>query len=473
MELEGVVSNRDGIGARVFVEADGVIQLRENGGGFRRYAQDQMLLHFGLAEYTRAERVKVEWPSGIKQEIINIPANQILRVVEPSFPSPLGKPEFSPGQSLGVYLWKDTFDGPYHLRASGNGPLSIFKVNILADQPFSSVVPWRLEGNDNLSWTDNYLSFTSRLYTGEDGIDFVLPPGVEALIAVELDGRPNPRQLHVGNSGQPIAPTGWVSDVDQLPAIPNFQPGEDLGLFVGTGSVPGEILARWNGDGPPPTHSAALKVVSSKGFQDVQTVSFEPCCDELMVDDWCVRAFATMNSWWDGLNIQLPADSTIGFTYHQDGLFQSHRVNGTTRDLGQANAYALPLPDIVGDPIYDSEQDKGLFVWRSESGVWKLRVTAGGNYGRYEGAIFSSLPVVSADGVGVESNDVVDISADQTRIDFTLQVWKHYQDGIDIVIPEGSEVSLELNGNTAEAASLVQVGGDRWPLESLPVALAK
>jgi hypothetical protein len=68
----------------------------------------------------------------------------------------------------------------------------------------------------------------------------------------------------------------------------------------------------------------------------------------------------------------------MGISYHQDGLFQMHRVNGATRDLG-----------------------------------------------------------------------------------------------IDMVLPGGSEVSLELNGNSTEAASLVQVGGDRWPIESLPVVLAK
>ena len=344
-------------------------------------------------------------------------------------------------------------------------------MDILADQPFTNVVPVKLESNDKLVWAQNYLSFTSRITTGQDGIDFELPPGTEALIAVRLDGYPNPRQLHVGNSGQPTTPIGWVLDVDQFPGMPDFQPGEDLGLFVGSGSVPGEILARWNGDGQP--HTAALKVISSKGFEAVETESFEPCCDELVIDDWFVYASATMSAWWDGLDIQVPADSAIGISYHQDGLFQMHRVNGASRDLGQANAYALPPADIFGVPIYDSSQDKGLFVWRSKSGDWKLRVTAGGDYGRYEGAIVSSLPVVSADGVGLESNDVLEVSADKTRIDFTFQVWKRAQDGINMILPEDSEVSLELNGNTAEAASLVQVGGDRWPIDSLPVALTK
>jgi hypothetical protein len=345
IDLEGVLSNRDGIGTRLFATAGGVTQIRQQAGGMHAKSQNHQRVHFGLAGNERVDSLIIEWPSGTSHEITNIPANQIIRVVEPRYPSVIGKPEYSPGEAPGVYLWKETFDGPYHLRVSGDGWLSVFKVEILAEQPFTSVVPIGLERNDNLFWLDNYLNLTSRVRLWEDGIDFALPPGTEALIAVELDGRPNPRQLHIGRSGQPITPTGWVLDVKQLPPIPipEFQPGEDLGLFVGTGSLPDEILARWNGDGQG--HTATLKVISSNAFQDVQSINFEACCDSLLIDVWSVRVSATMNAGWDGLDIRVPADSAIGISYHQDGFFQSHRVNGKTRDLGPPNAYALPLPD--------------------------------------------------------------------------------------------------------------------------------
>jgi hypothetical protein len=60
-----------------------------------------------------------------------------------------------------------------------------------------------------------------------------------------------------------------------------------------------------------------------------------------------------MNAGWDGLDIRVPADSAIGISYHQDGFFQSHRVNGKTWDLGPPNAYALPLPDEFIAPLPD------------------------------------------------------------------------------------------------------------------------
>jgi len=121
----------------------------------------------------------------------------------------------------------------------------------------------------------------------------------------------------------------------------------------------------------------------------------------------------------------------------------------------------------------DASQDKGLFIRRSEDGVWHLSCTAGGSNGRYQGAIVSSLPVIAAEGVGLEARDVLELSPDNTRVEFDLRVWNRALDGIDIEITEGAQVTLELNDNTARAARLVQIGGDRWPLESLPAVLAQ
>jgi hypothetical protein len=82
IDLVGTVSNRDGVGARVFVYAGGRTQLRENGGGVRWYAQDGMRLHFGLGANSIADSVQVRWPSGIRQTLRAVEADQILSVSE-------------------------------------------------------------------------------------------------------------------------------------------------------------------------------------------------------------------------------------------------------------------------------------------------------------------------------------------------------------------------------------------------------
>lgn len=83
IDLEGTVSNRDGIGARLFATTpDGKTQLRENGGGTHWAQQDQKRIHFGLAQNEKVSELAIHWPSGIIQKLKNVPVNQVLHVVE-------------------------------------------------------------------------------------------------------------------------------------------------------------------------------------------------------------------------------------------------------------------------------------------------------------------------------------------------------------------------------------------------------
>ena len=83
IDLKGTISNRDGIGARLFATTpDGKTQLRENGGGIHWAQQDQKRIHFGLAQNEKVSELTIHWPSGIIQKLTDVPVNQILRVVE-------------------------------------------------------------------------------------------------------------------------------------------------------------------------------------------------------------------------------------------------------------------------------------------------------------------------------------------------------------------------------------------------------
>ena len=82
VDLNGVVSNRDGIGARLLATAGGITQLREQDGGTHHYSQNNRRIHFGLGVYTAVDQLTIQWPSGIIQEIENIIADQVFRAVE-------------------------------------------------------------------------------------------------------------------------------------------------------------------------------------------------------------------------------------------------------------------------------------------------------------------------------------------------------------------------------------------------------
>ncbi len=83
IDLQGTQSNRDGIGALVYVTANGKTQLRMQGGGMRRAAQDHKRLHFGLASAQSIDSISVVWPNGDVQDLGGGPINTILTITQP------------------------------------------------------------------------------------------------------------------------------------------------------------------------------------------------------------------------------------------------------------------------------------------------------------------------------------------------------------------------------------------------------
>jgi hypothetical protein len=82
IRLTGVKSNRDGIGAVVEVTAGGLKQRAERVAGSGYLSQDDWRLHFGTGAAARAERVAVTWPSGTRQVLENVPADQVVSITE-------------------------------------------------------------------------------------------------------------------------------------------------------------------------------------------------------------------------------------------------------------------------------------------------------------------------------------------------------------------------------------------------------
>ena len=87
VNLQGVQSNRNGIGARVTVNYRGGMGYRENngGGGGEYCSQGSGPLHFGIKR-ARAASVTVEWPSGTVDMLPQVTANSTITVVEGSAP---------------------------------------------------------------------------------------------------------------------------------------------------------------------------------------------------------------------------------------------------------------------------------------------------------------------------------------------------------------------------------------------------
>jgi len=75
-------SNRNGIGARVTVTAQGRTQMREVKSGSSYLGQNDLRVHFGLGDATRVERLDVRWPTGDVETIRDVAADQIVTITE-------------------------------------------------------------------------------------------------------------------------------------------------------------------------------------------------------------------------------------------------------------------------------------------------------------------------------------------------------------------------------------------------------
>jgi hypothetical protein len=82
VSLEGKLSNRDAVGARVEIIAGGRPDIRERKGGGSYLSASDPRLHFGVGPVTTVEKVLVRWPSGQRDTLENVPADQVLTVVE-------------------------------------------------------------------------------------------------------------------------------------------------------------------------------------------------------------------------------------------------------------------------------------------------------------------------------------------------------------------------------------------------------
>ena len=84
LKLEGTKSNRSAIGAKVTIDAPGGRQSQMVRSGSSYCSQSELALTFGLGKDAKVNSIDIEWPSGTKQHLANVNANQYLDIREPA-----------------------------------------------------------------------------------------------------------------------------------------------------------------------------------------------------------------------------------------------------------------------------------------------------------------------------------------------------------------------------------------------------
>ncbi len=82
--------NRNGIGARIEVTADGLSTVQEVSGGAGRGSFNSLPVEFGLGSSCKVERLEIFWPNGAHSVFDNLPADRFLTVTGPDGDTPAG-----------------------------------------------------------------------------------------------------------------------------------------------------------------------------------------------------------------------------------------------------------------------------------------------------------------------------------------------------------------------------------------------
>ncbi len=119
IKLEGVNSNRDGIGAFIYVYSSGTEIMHYTGSAIGFLGQNSSYNMIGLGNSAVVDSIKVIWPSGREDIIRKVPSNQVVKIREGSSQLPpevyyIDKLSFCEGDSIILetgyyedYLWSN------------------------------------------------------------------------------------------------------------------------------------------------------------------------------------------------------------------------------------------------------------------------------------------------------------------------------------------------------------------------------
>lgn len=83
VRLIGTQKNIQAVGAKIWLESDGLNQFRELRLGTNYLSNDPVLAHFGLADKAKVDKLTIRWPDGTMQIMNDVVINQHLVITKP------------------------------------------------------------------------------------------------------------------------------------------------------------------------------------------------------------------------------------------------------------------------------------------------------------------------------------------------------------------------------------------------------
>jgi enediyne biosynthesis protein E4 len=82
LKLTGTKSNRDALGTRIRIETAHGAQFNQATTAVGYNSSSDKRVHFGLGDATEIQKIELDWPSGIRQVLTNVKADQVLSITE-------------------------------------------------------------------------------------------------------------------------------------------------------------------------------------------------------------------------------------------------------------------------------------------------------------------------------------------------------------------------------------------------------
>jgi hypothetical protein len=92
LKLVGVADNRDGLGTRVKITSASGVQYNQATTAVGYNSSSDKRVYFGLGNATVVDRIELVWPTGVKQVLTDVTADQILTIVQSGQPRKAGSP---------------------------------------------------------------------------------------------------------------------------------------------------------------------------------------------------------------------------------------------------------------------------------------------------------------------------------------------------------------------------------------------
>ncbi|MBR9921153.1 MAG: T9SS type A sorting domain-containing protein [Bacteroidetes bacterium] len=214
VQLRGTESNRSAVGARITIEGDFGIMVREVRAGESYGIMNSMILHFGLGTHTSIDKMTIKWPSGTVNILEDLDVDEFMIIDEEGCDAPdidisaVGPTVICSGESVTIsapagytYEWSNgetsqsitvTEAGNYYVLASEDGscfgqsnsievivdPVEIPSITVDGDLKFCQGGSVMLIASDALSYEWSNGEETQAIEVTESGIYSVTAEGI-------------------------------------------------------------------------------------------------------------------------------------------------------------------------------------------------------------------------------------------------------------------------------------------------------